>query len=337
MATPGTDGNAQSHFTSARGGLRNHQIGDVCAGDEKDEQDKNAESEEGAAIVLLKAGSAGRGGREIESLIEFAGDFLRSFVDPGFGAFGFKGMRDGIEFGTERFDSDAGLDNGEGAMPGGIFSNGVRMHHGGKKDVGHGAGFSAGERSLGDADDLKDVVADPESLAENVGIVGEAARPVIVRDDGDGMTAGSGVVIWIEEAAEGGLQAEGGEHVAGNVLEIGFLHFLIRFVGEVDAVGVRDGKEIGLAFGGVAHELEIGIGPAVEVTGLAVGIGPVTGEGVELFGVGDGKWAKEERVDQAESGRAGADGEGEGEDGSGGGDLFLASWRKPKVASKRRE
>ena len=36
------------------------------------------------------------------------------------------------------------------------------------------------------------------------------------------MTAGSGVVIWREEAAEGGLQAEGGRHVARNVLEISF-------------------------------------------------------------------------------------------------------------------
>ena len=197
------------------------------------------------------------------------------------------------------------------------------MHHGGKKNVGHGARFGAGEWGLGDADDLIDGVADAESFVEDIGIVGEAARPVIVRDDGDGMTAGSGVVIWREEAAEGGLQAEGGEHVAGNVLEISFLHFLIGFVGEVDAVGVRDGEEIGLAFGGGAHELEIGIGPAVEVTGLAVGIGAVTGEGVELVGVGDGKWAEEERVDQAESGSAGPNGEGEGEDCGGGGDFIF--------------
>ena len=197
------------------------------------------------------------------------------------------------------------------------------MHHGGKKDVGHGAGFGAGEWGLGDADDLIDGVADAESFGEDVGIVGEAARPVIVRDDGDGMSAGSGVVIWREETAEGGLQAEGGEHVAGNVLEIGFLHFLIGFVGEVDAVGEGDGDESGLAFGGVAHELEIGIGPAVEVAGLAVGISAEAGEGVELIGVGDGKWAKEERVDEAEGGSAGADGESERENCGGGGDFIF--------------
>ena len=152
MATSGTDGNAQSHFTSPRGGLRNHEIGDVGAGDKKDEQDKNAESEEGAAIVLLKAGSAGRGRRKIESLIEFAGDFPRSFVDPGFGAFGFKGTRDGIEFGAERFDGDAGLDDGESTMPGGIFSNGVWMVIMVREEVGPVVpGSVPGKRGFGDA------------------------------------------------------------------------------------------------------------------------------------------------------------------------------------------
>ena len=98
---------------------------------------------------------------------------------------------------------------------------------------------------------------------------------------------------------------------------------------------------VGLAFGGVAHELEIGIGPAVEVTGLAVEIGAETGEGVELFGVGDGKWAKEERVDQAEGGSAGADGESEREDGSGGGDFIFGEladsrrWRRERRESSQ--
>ena len=79
-------------------------------------------------------------------------------------------------------------------------------------------------------------VADAESFAEDVGIVGETAGPVIVGNYGDGMSAGNGVVIGSEKAAEGGLEAEGGEHVTGNVLEIDFLHFLIGFVGEVDAM-----------------------------------------------------------------------------------------------------
>jgi hypothetical protein len=107
------------------------------------------------------------------------------------------------------------------------------------------------------------------------------------------MSAGNGVVIGSEKAAEGGLEAEGGEHAPGNVLEIGFLHILIGFVGEVDALGVRDGDESGLASGGIAHELEIGISPAVEVGGLAVEIGAETAEGVEALGVRDGERTKE--------------------------------------------
>ena len=55
-----------------------------------------------------------------------------------------------------------------------------------------------------------------KGFAEDGGIVLEAARPVVVGNDGDGMSAGSGVVIGSEETAEGRLEAEGGEHVAGD-------------------------------------------------------------------------------------------------------------------------
>src|SRR5271170_549898 len=119
MSTPRADGDAERHFTSADGGLRGHQIGDVDARNEKDEKNENAESEQSTAIRLLKAGSTGRGWTEVEGLIEFAGDILRRFVEPRFGAFGFEGARDGVQFCSKWCDDEAGFHNGEGAMPSG--------------------------------------------------------------------------------------------------------------------------------------------------------------------------------------------------------------------------
>jgi hypothetical protein len=67
--------------------------------------------------------------------------------------------------------------------------------------------------------------------------------------------------------------------------------------------------------------LEGGVGPVFADVVLAIGGDAVEGEGVELFGLGDGQRAEENGVDEAESGGAGADGEGEGENGGGGSDF----------------
>lgn len=246
LTASGTDGDTESHFPCARGSMRDHEIGDVGASDEEHEENENAKCQEGAAIVVLEARGAGRGWLEVEGLINFEGGQARCFTDIRFGAFGFESAGNGVELGTKRFESDARTDESEGAVPGGVLAGDARMHHGGEEQVDHGAWFGAGEGRLRNAYDLKDVVADAEGFTEDMGIVGETARPVIVGDDSDGMRAGSGVVIRGEEPAEGGLQAEGGEHVAGDVLEMGFFHFPIGFVGEIDTLHIRDGQEISL-------------------------------------------------------------------------------------------
>src|SRR5580698_11043941 len=106
-------------------------------------------------------------------------------------------------------------------------------------------------------------------------------------------------------------------------MEVGFFRLVVGFIGDVQALDVGDGDEIGVVFDRVAHESEGGIGEAVEGTGLAVEIDLVAVDVVEALGMGDGEWAEEEGVDETEGGGAGADGESEGEDCGGGGDAGL--------------
>jgi len=51
-------------------------------------------------------------------------------------------------------------------------------------------------------------------------------------------------------AAEHGLKAEEREHVAGDINDVGLLHFLGGGPGDVRAVGVADGDEVGLVLDG---------------------------------------------------------------------------------------
>jgi hypothetical protein len=162
-----------------------------------------------------------------------------------------------------------------------------------------------------------------DGAAEDLGIAGETPRPVVVGHDGIGMCARSSVVIRGEKSAECGLKTEDREHRAGDVLHVALFHFIIGGIGEVGAVGKGGGDELSLAFGGGAHAGEVGIGEVVEGAEHTKVIGPLAGESVETIGVRDGERAEEERVDEAESGGTGADGEGEREDGGGGGDFAL--------------
>jgi len=252
VTASGPDGDAQSHFASAGGGLGDEKVGDVGASDKQNEEDESGQREESGAIVLLKAGSSGGSAVEVEGLIEFACNFFGRFIGPRFGAFGFERATNGIEFGAKRLGGYARPNDGEDTMPGGIVAGDAGMHHGGEKNLDHGAGFCAGERRVANANDLENVIADTESFANHVGIVLEAAGPVIVRDDGDGMSTGSGVVVGSEKAAESRRKAKGGEHVAGDIVDVGLLHVLIGFEGEIAAVFVGDGEQLRLTLGGVA-------------------------------------------------------------------------------------
>jgi hypothetical protein len=142
------------------------------------------------------------------------------------------------------------------------------------------------------------------------------------------MSAGSAVVIGSEKTAENGLEAETGEHVAGDIVDIGLLHFLIGFVGDVYAFFVGDGEELGLAFGGVSHELEIGISPAVKVVGLTFRIDGGAREEIETIRVCDRKRAQEESVNETKSGGAGADGKSKREYCGNAGDFIFGELAK---------
>jgi hypothetical protein len=165
-------------------------------------------------------------------------------TDEAFGAFGLKVEADGVELCAERLDGDAEVDDDEGAEPSAIVAGDVRIHHGGEKNVGDGAGLYAGEGFRADADDLKYFAADVDRTAENAGVVGETAGPVVVGDDGVGAGARSALVVSSEEAAECGLQFEGREHPTGDVLHVALFHFIIRGVGEVGAARNSVGSDI---------------------------------------------------------------------------------------------
>ena len=87
----------------------------------------------------------------------------------------------------------------------------------------------------------------------------------------------------------------------------GLLDFLIRFVGKVDAFVVGNGDQFGSILGGISHELEIGIGPTVEVLRLATETCAEAAERVEVLWMRDGKRAKENGIDQAKCGGTCAD------------------------------
>ncbi len=224
-----------------------------------------------------------------------------------------EGAADGGEMLAERLEGGGGVDAGfqhqEGAVPGDAVLGGEAVHAEGQKDISDSSFFGAGEIARADADDFEALVADVERAAEDVGIAAEAVIPVVPGED----RIGGAVIGGGEQAAERGLQAEEREHVAGGINDVGLLHVVVGGPGDVRAVGVADGDEVGLVLrDGIAHELEVRRGPVVVLDRLAVGAGHLAGEDVELAGVGDGQRAPEQGVDKTEGGDTGADAEGEG-------------------------
>ena len=97
-----------------------------------------------------------------------------------------------------------------------------------------------------------------------------------------------------------------------------------RSPGDVGAVGVADGDEVGLVLDGIAHELEVRRGPVAVLDRLAVQAGQLAGEDIELAGIGDGQRAPEQGVDKTEGGDTGADAESERKHSGHGRDLVAA-------------
>src|SRR5207247_1934272 len=90
----------------------------------------------------------------------------------------------------------------------------------------------AEEFGRGDADDGEDGAIEAERAADGGGVHAEAAAPIGVADDGDGR--GVEVGVRVEEAAEGGDDAEDGVVGAGD--ELGVDGFRLGRVEDVTAV-----------------------------------------------------------------------------------------------------
>ena len=201
---------------------------------------------------------------------------------------------------------------------------GEAVHAEGQKDVGDSSLFGSSEIARADADDFEGLVADVERAAEDVGIAAEAVIPVVPGEDRIGTGTGAAVIGGGEQAAERGLKAEEREHVAGDINDVGLLHVVVGGPGDVRAVGVADGDEVGLVLDGIAHELEVRRGPVAVLDRLAVEADHLAGEDVELAGIGDGQRAPEQGVDKTEGGDTGADAEGERKHSGRGRDLVAA-------------
>ena len=167
-----------------------------------------------------------------------------------------------------------------------------------------------------------------------VGIAAEAVIPVVPGEDRIGGDTGGAVIGGREQAAERRLKAEEREHVAGGINDVGLLHVVVGGPGDVCAVGVADGDEVGLVLDGVAHEVEVRRGPVVVLGRLAVEAGHHAGEDVELAGTGNGQRAPEQGVDKTEGGDTGADAEGERKHSGRGRDLVRQSWRQRLTSAR---
>ena len=70
------------------------------------------------------------------------------------------------------------------------------------------------------------------------------------------MRAGREVVVFGKQPAQDGPESERAEHPPGNILPLGFLHFQVRPVGQIDPVGIRHREQLGLPVHGSTHLAE---------------------------------------------------------------------------------
>jgi hypothetical protein len=145
--------------------------------------------------------------------------------------------------------------------------------------------------------------------------------PIVPGEDCIGTETGSAVIGGDEQSAERGIEAEEREHAAGGINDVGLLHVVVGGPGDVGAVGVADGDEVGLLLRSIAHEFEVRRGPVAVLNRLALGSGQIARKNIESAGSGDRQRAPEQRVDEAEGRDTGADAKSEGKNRGHGCDL----------------
>src|SRR5271165_2839892 len=71
------------------------------------------------------------------------------------------------------------------------------------------------------------------------------------------------IVVLGQEASYGGAESERGEHPAGDGLQVGLFHLLVRRIGQIGAIRVGYGDEFGLTLHVRSHLAKHGIGATV--------------------------------------------------------------------------
>ena len=125
-------------------------------------------------------------------------------------------------------------------------------HHEGHPDFGAALHFHTVETGCGHADHSQRLLIHQDLGAQDPGIGAVLVAPEIVAEHGDGVGAGGAVVVFSEQASDGGGYAQHGEVVAGDELALGELPSGARTrrkagLGDAGA-GDDAGEEIG-AFG----------------------------------------------------------------------------------------
>src|SRR5204863_49656 len=116
----------------------------------------------------------------------------------------------------------------------------LRIHGGGRENVGHRTRLGPRETLRPDADDLVARASQPEIPANHFRIAPKAPSPIVVAQYRERMAPGLHVIIRREQAAKGWLEPEDAEYVSGNVLPVEPLHFFGRAESRVLQIGVPD-------------------------------------------------------------------------------------------------
>ena len=158
------------------------------------------------------------------------------------------------------------------------------------------------------------MAVDEHGLANDIARCGEARFPIVVAEDEDGIGVLGGVVLQSEQPAQGGLESEQLEVVAGDDFGVFVLCLVVPTDADAGAVGGQHpGKDLVL----VAQILVHGIGEVVvSIAAKAAGrAGEVAGplEANQLFGPLDGQHAQQHLVEESEDRGIGADAEGKSE------------------------
>ena len=190
-----------------------------------------------------------------------------------------------------------------------------RLHQDRHADLGAPCRIDPGKPRLRHADDRHGIVVDEDLLADDPGVTGKAAHPVVVGENDDRMALIDLIVfLRVEHAPGGGPDPQHGEEVAGD--ELG----LEPFGSVVDADGrghQTPAHDLGQRGGALLIVLvnRIRMHPRARIAAV---VGPFLVEHDELVGVLHRELAKQNLVDQREDGRVCPDSQRQRQDGHGG-------------------